>query len=575
MNTIHVRTHDPSRRAFVRQAGALSLIAGPAAPLALNLAAIGQASAQAASDYRALVCVFLFGGNDSFNTVLPTDAASWNAYTATRNQDPDPIALRAPGTAANAAAPAGSPARLGGVLPIAPLNPQGRTFALHPLLGPLQTLFNTDRRLAVVANVGPLIMPTTKAQYAQANHPKPKRLFSHNDQQNTWMSFEPEGATRGWGGRMGDLLFASHNTNAVFTSVSASGNSVWLVGEHIQQYQLGSNGAIRLGADGNGRVFGSTAVAHALAQIAGAARGAHLLEIDMAAVSRRSMEAEALLRHALVRPDQPEFALFGTPASNYNANSDPKLQYPNPLTGANGFNALAQQLQTVARMIHAGMGGAIGVRRQVFFVSMGGFDTHDQQNRNHADLMARLAHALRYFDDTIGAMGARDHVTAFTATDFGRTFTSNGDGTDHGWGSHQFVMGGAVRGGDIYGEFPVLGVKNTGNNRFDSSPDQLDNGSLLPKVSVDQLRAMLAYQEVESLLVAGGVLGQHLVVHRRAAGLDDRLEVVRQGIESRLVEHRTAAQQASTIALRSSGRASKAGLWNIASSVGPGSCQPG
>jgi uncharacterized protein (DUF1501 family) len=489
MNNVHVRTHDPSRRAFLRQAGALSMIAGPAAPLALNLAAIGQASAQSASDYRALVCLFLFGGNDSFNMVLPTDTASWNAYTATRNQAPDPISLMLPGTPPNAGAAAGSPARLGGVLPITPFNTQGRTFALHPLMGTLQTMFNTDRRLAVVANVGPLIQPTTKAQYGQSAHPKPKRLFSHNDQQNTWMSFEPEGATRGWGGRMGDLLFAAHNTNAVFTSVSASGNSVWLAGQQIQQYQVGSNGAIRLGTNSSGQVFGSTAVGNALAQIAGTARSPHLFEMDVAAVSQRSMAAEATLRNALRPAGDP---LFGTPATNYNANNDPKLQYPNPLSGANSFNSLAQQFQTVARMIYAGMEGAIGVRRQVFFVSMGGFDTHDLQNRNHADLMARLAHALRYFDDTLGAMGARNHVTTFTATDFGRTFTSNGDGTDHGWGSHQFVMGGAVRGGDLYGEFPTLGLKNANNNRFDSSPDQIDNGSLLPKVSVDQMGATLA-----------------------------------------------------------------------------------
>ena len=186
-------------------------------------------------------------------------------------------------------------------------------------------------------------------------------------------------------------------------------------------------------------------------------------------------------------------ALFGTaPASgNYNANNDPKLQYDNPLTGAKSFNSLAQQLQIVARMIHASNDAGVLAKRQVFFVSMGGFDTHDMQNRNHADLMAKLAHALRYFDTTLGAMGARNAVTTFTASDFGRTFTSNGDGTDHGWGSHHFVMGGAVRGGDLYGNFPVLGAKNANNNNFDASPNQLGNGALLPETSVDQLGATL------------------------------------------------------------------------------------
>ena len=482
-------THSPaSRRLFLRQAGAMATL-GAAGPLALNLAAMGAASAQTAADYKALVCIFMFGGNDSFNMVLPTDLASWGPYTTVRNQAPDSIALLAPGTAPNANAAVGSPARLGGALPIAPTNAQGRTFALHPMLGALQTMFDTDRRLAIVPNVGPLVMPTTKAQYAQASHPRPASLFSHNDQQNTWQSFRPEGATVGWGGRLGDLM-AAGNQRAIFTAVSAAGNAVWLSGQDVRQYQVGSNGAIRMGADSNGRVYGSTAVTAAMERIVRSGRGGHLFEGDLAAVSQRSIDAELALRTAL-RP--PQDLLFGTPPATgaYNANNDPKLQYPNPLTGAASFNALAQQLQVVARMIEASSNAGIGARRQVFFVSLGGFDNHDLQNRNQADLMARLGHAMRYFDTTLGAIGARSQVTAFTASDFGRTFTSNGDGTDHGWGAHHFVMGGAVRGGDLYGRFPTLALKNTNNNNFDGSPNQLGNGSLLPETAVDQLGATL------------------------------------------------------------------------------------
>jgi hypothetical protein len=276
----------------------------------------------------------------------------------------------------------------------------------------------------------------------------------------------------------------------VFTSVSAAGNAVWLAGRNVQQYQVGPNGAIRAGADANGRVYNSTAVASALQRIIGASRGTHVLEADLAAIGQRSIDAETTLRTALRAPSD---AAFGTapPTGNYNANNDPKLQYLNPLTGSNAFNPLAQQLQVVARMVDAGMTGATGARRQVFFVSLGGFDTHDLQNRNHGRLMAQMAQAMRYFDTALGAIGARNNVTTFTASDFGRTFTSNGDGTDHGWGAHHFVMGGAVRGRDLYGRFPTLGTKNANNNNFDSSPDQLGNGALLPETSVDQFAATM------------------------------------------------------------------------------------
>lgn len=487
MTTSHP-THS-ARRLFLQQAGALSALTGAGAPLLTGLLAGGSALAQTAPDYRAIVCVFLFGGNDAYNMVLPTDSASWAAYSTTRNQAPDSIALLAPGTAPVGTAAAGSPARLGGVLPITPINAQGRTFALHPLMANLQALFNTDRRLAIVPNIGPLVMPTTKTQYGQSSHPKPASLFSHNDQQNTWMALGPEGTTLGWGGRMGDMVAAA-NGSPVFTAVSAAGNAVWLSGQSVRQYQVGNNGAIRIGADTNGNVYGSRAVGDALTAIVSQSRGNHVLRADVATVSRRSVDAEQTLRNALPAANA---APYGTPPTGgaYNSANDPLLRYLNPLTGTQAVNPLAQQLQVVARMIGAGLAGGTGARRQVFFVSLGGFDSHDLQNRNHADLMARLNHALAYFDTTLGGLNARNNVTTFTASDFGRTFTSNGDGTDHGWGSHHFVMGGAVRGGDLYGRFPTLATKNANNNNFDGSGDQLGNGALLPERSVDQLGATL------------------------------------------------------------------------------------
>jgi uncharacterized protein (DUF1501 family) len=480
-----------SRRVFLRHAGAMSALVGSsAAPMALNLAAMGSAVAATPGDYKAIVCLFLYGGSDNINLLLPTDAASFGAYTTTRNQAPDSIALLAPGTAADPLARAGTPARLGGVLPIAAANPQGRSFALHPMMGAVQSLFNTDKRVAFVPNIGPLIAPTTKLQYGQATYPKPSRLFSHNDQQNTWQALGPEGTTLGWGGRIGDAL-ASSNTRPVFTAISATGNAVWLAGNDVKQYQVTSNGAIMLGVNGAGQVYGSTDVGAALQRVVTTARTAHPFDADVAAVAVRAIEAEANLRTSLRPPSDPA---FGTPPAagvTYSQNNDPKLRYVNPVSGNAAANTLAQQFQVVARLIDGALSGGTGASRQVFFVSIGGFDSHDNQNRDQPDLMARINQALSYFDTALGNLGARDKVTTFTASDFGRTFTSNGDGTDHGWGSHHLVMGGAVKGGDLYGTFPTYGLKNANNNNFDSSPDQLGNGVLLPTTSVDQLGATL------------------------------------------------------------------------------------
>jgi uncharacterized protein (DUF1501 family) len=183
-------------------------------------------------------------------------------------------------------------------------------------------------------------------------------------------------------------------------------------------------------------------------------------------------------------------APWGTPSAGYSQTTDPLLSVLNPRTGVMAVNPLAQQLQMVARHIAART--ALGMRRQVFMVNLGDFDTHETQNGRHAHNMARLDHALSYFDATLQAMGVGSQVTTFTASEFGRSFTSNGDGTDHGWGAHHFVMGGAVKGGDVYGRLPVIGPKNSANNDFDSSPDQLRNGVLLPEVSIDQFAATLA-----------------------------------------------------------------------------------
>jgi len=447
---------DASRRAFLRLASLMSVAGSAGAPFALNLATIGAAAAQTSSpDYRAIVCLFMNGGNDHANTVLATDPTSWNTYTTVRTtSEAGSIALPGPSAA-------------GGVLPIAPLTAQaGREFALHPQLGPLKDLFDAGRA-AIVANVGPLLAPTTRAQYRAASVPLPPKLFSHNDQQSTWQAGRPEGASSGWGGRMGDLVAAA-NGNPIFTCISASGNAVFVSGQSVQQYQVSSAGAVAIGRL-TGSLFGSSAAGNPLQAIVSGSRS-HLFEKEHAAVVKRSIDAQAILASAML------------PAGTGGV-ANP-TQYTNPNTGTPANNGLATQLQTVARMV--GARGGLGARRQVFFVSLGGFDTHDNQRTAHADLMARLAHAISYFDSALATLPGgdmRSQVTLFTASDFGRTFTSNGDGTDHGWGAHHFVVGGAVKGRDLYGTFPVTGL---GHER------DVGSGSLLPEISVDQYGATLA-----------------------------------------------------------------------------------
>jgi uncharacterized protein (DUF1501 family) len=431
---------DAARRRFLRTA-ALTSIAGSGGPFALNLAAMSAAHAQSAPGYRALVCVFLNGGNDHANMVLATDTASWAAYNAARTTLPTPIALAAPGQA-------------NGVLPIVPNTVQpGRSFALHPSMQPLQQLFDAGRA-AVVANVGPLVAPITKAQWQARSVPRPPQLFSHNDQTSIWQAYRPEGARVGWGGRLGDLM-ASMNPYQSFTCISASGNAVFLSGETTMQFQASNGGSVQVGGLSGG-LFGTSAANNPLQAIVTADRN-NLFEKEHAKVVKRAIDAQAALNGSMV-------PIAGLPAPPPN-------------------NGLAQRLQTVARII--GGRGTLGMRRQVFFVSIGGFDTHDNQTGNHANLMGQLAQAMAYFDQLLAtpAINALNDVTLFTASEFGRTLTSNGDGTDHGWGAHHLVSGGGVIGKDIYGWFPEIGVDTV---------DDVGSGRLIPKLAVDQYAATLA-----------------------------------------------------------------------------------
>jgi uncharacterized protein (DUF1501 family) len=483
-----------SRRHFLQATGAVAVAAPVATGFGLQMAAFSAASSQAAgSGYKAVVCIFQLGGNDSNNTVLASDADSWNRYWTARNTGADPIALMPVGTAPVAVGATSAvtgrvsalnkPEAWGGILPIVPRTAQAipagtvattRTFGLHPMLSPLVPLY-TAGRLAVVANIGSLIEPITKAQFQAASKRKPVNLFSHNDQQAVWQSGLTEGVRQGWGGQFGDLLASGNGANSLYTAMSTAGNTVFLAGKNIIQYQVstGATPAVRINAAVGTSLFGSSVAPAKMTEIIQDTGFTANMGSDYAAVVRRSMGAATALNAAATSA-----IVTAIP---------PPPVYTNPITGNVETNSLSVQLQTVARMIAAAP--SLGLTRQVFYVAVGGHDSHDFQNTAQPNNLAKLAQAMATFDATlanIGGVDMRSSVTTFTASDFSRTFNTNGDGTDHAWGGHHFVMGGAVKGGDIYGQFPTVGV-DLGTFR---NPDGI-NGYSIPTTSVDQYAATI------------------------------------------------------------------------------------
>lgn len=450
-----MRQHGPveSRRAFLRRIGQLAVV-GAATPLGLNLAAIGEAAAFTASDYRALVCVFLYGGNDYANTVVHYDQPRWSAYRAIRQagQGPTGLAIDRPALEATVLTP--------GV----PL-PGGAQYALHPAMTAMAGLFNGGRA-AVMLNVGPLIRPTTKSEFQspdRVRYPLPPHLMSHNDQQSVWQAQGAEGSTVGWGGNLGDIAFESaSNRSSLFTCISATGNAVFLSGDTAVQYQISRAGAVALRATRDG-VWGLRLWQGAgglVRELYGQPR-THVLENEYARIVRRAMDAEGQVTAALSTVD---------------------LRTPFP-----SGNSLAEELRVVARMI--GARNALGNRRQVFLVSLGGFDLHDGLVESQPDLLKRVSDAVAAFYAATIELGVADKVTLFTASDFGRALTSNGNGTDHGWGGHHFVVGGAVKGRAYYGSAPPVSI---GETRAADDQWHIGQGRLLPSTSVDQYAATLA-----------------------------------------------------------------------------------
>ena len=428
-----------TRREFIRSSACAAVGTASLYSTMMNLRQVNAAalnsSNSAGTDYKALVCVFLYGGNDAANVLIPRDDFHYPIYAAARQ---------------NLAIPRDD------LLPLNAATNDGREYGLHPSLGDVQALFN-EGKIAFISNVGTLIAPVTLEDYRNRTAALPPNLFSHNDQQVLWQTSVPHSPghlkTTGWGGRIADLLHAAHNTTSVSMNISLLGSNVFQVGDEILPYRISSRGSA--GFDlGKSDHPDDQRRFQTMISLFGKEH-ANLMEDVYADITNRAVRNDALFSDAL-------------------AGASPFPEFPQ--------TNLGRQMQMTARVIEKR--AVLGMRRQIFFCATGGYDTHGEQLNAHAGLLQELDDALAAFNSAMESIGVGQEVTTFTASDFGRTFVSNGRGSDHAWGSHHIVMGSAVKGKQIYGTFPTLDLSK--------SPDDVGNGRFIPTTSVDQYASTLA-----------------------------------------------------------------------------------